>query len=366
MAVALCFALFALSPAQTLGQDTSPTLNPTPTATFVVIGVIRTSQGINLRAGASTGDEVVAVLPPGTSLVVLDASDDGTWQHVRLSDGTEGWVSSTLLVVVGTVTPTPYPSATPLPKANADAFALAEQPVTSNSQWSPVMKTFNGVDMVLVPAGCYIMGTEGGERDESPVSQQCFERPFWMDRTEVTNQQFRDLGGRVGKADNFPNEDQFPRETISWREARNFCRERGGYLPTEAQWEYAARGPDDLIYPWGNDFAAENVIYVDNSQLSPADVASRPAGASWVGALDMSGNASEWVRSVYDDGLYPYPYRSDDGREEDIGDLAGIHAVRGGSWGNSADGVRTAARIGVYGENRYNDIGFRCARDYEG
>ena len=120
--------------------------------------------------------------------------------------------------------------------------------------------------------------------------------------------------------------------------------------------EYAARGPDALIYPWGNTFDGSKVVYQTNQT---ADVGSKPDGASWVGALDMSGNVEQWVSTLYK----PYPYRKDDGRESHT-DTASLRAVRGSLWKSAdKDNLRAAARSGLapsFGIRFYS--GFRCAR----
>ncbi|TVR19435.1 MAG: hypothetical protein EA396_12540, partial [Anaerolineaceae bacterium] len=164
-------------------------------------------------------------------------------------------------------------------------------PITRNDDWTPVERDFDGITMVQVPAGCFMMGYdgEGGE--------QCFDEPFWIDKYPVTNRQYGSSG--------FWSGDDLPRESVNWFDARDFCEARGGRLPTEAEWEYSARGPDGWIYPWGNEFFANNVV---NSGGRTADVGSRPGGVSWVGALDMSGNVWEWTSSLFE----PYPYDADD------------------------------------------------------
>ena len=150
---------------------------------------------------------------------------------------------------------------------------------------------------------------------------------------------------------------------MGWFEAVTHCESRGARLPTEAEWEYTARGPDGLVYPWGNDFEADNTVYAGNSGDLPAPVGSRPGGVSWVGAFDMSGNVWEWVSSIYTD----YPYNAADGREKSLGnESSSVRALRGGGWYNSTDDLRAANRYGldIFGFTVNFGV-FRCARSYE-
>jgi formylglycine-generating enzyme required for sulfatase activity len=226
--------------------------------------------------------------------------------------------------------------------------------------------------MALVPAGCFMMGSDSGDSDEQPVHEQCVES-FYIDRTEVTQADFERLGGVKANANRFDGADR-PVERITWFEARDFCDLREARLPTEAEWEYAARGPDARVYPWGDDFVADNVVYEGNSNSQTANVGSRPGGASWVGAVDLSGNVWEWVSTIYGvdndfdynfnesgERLYPYPYTDDDGREDNSDNRSAVRVLRGGSWNGLDSGVRAANRGRYYPVDSYNFFGFRCA-----
>jgi len=239
-------------------------------------------------------------------------------------------------------------------------YALAQAGVTSNDSWTPSIEQFNGISMALVPTGCFMMGSNDGDAHEQPVHEQCFNEPFWIDVTEVTQADFERLDGVKANANGFDGE-QRPVERITWFEARDFCAARGENvrLPTEREWEYAARGVDNLIYPWGDTFVAENVVYGANSNNSTADVGSRPNGTSWVGALDMSGNVWEWVSSLY------LPYQDDriwgDNRE-DGENSTDVRVLRGGSWYYFGYFLRAQYRNWFNPDDSYFDDGFRCAR----
>ena len=234
--------------------------------------------------------------------------------------------------------------------------------ITTNDQWTPVVQEFDGVEMVLVPAGCFMMGSEDGEPNEQPVNDVCFRVPFWIDRYEVTQGDFARLNGKQIRSSNFSG-DFYPVENIDWFEARDFCTLRGGRLPTEAEWEYAARGPENLVYPWGNTFEPDNVVYKNNSNNSTASVGSRPFGISWVGAHDLSGNVWEWVNTAYDENRFPYPYQPSDGREG-VNSIDTSHVIRGGAWDYTMNEVRAAYRNNIHAEGWSINVGFRCARDY--
>jgi formylglycine-generating enzyme required for sulfatase activity len=263
--------------------------------------------------------------------------------------------TATLWTATPTVTPTPTATRTPSSTPTLSPEQLASTPVARNAEWSSFARDFDGVTMVLVPVGCFMMGSTEGTSDEQPVEQQCFDEPFWIDRYEVTNAQY----GSTGCTDWSSEPDQ-PRNCVNWIDASAYCEARGARLPTEAEWEYAARGPDGLVYPWGNSYNAELVIGEDDptyGDKTTAPVGSRAGGASWVGALDMSGNVWEWVSSIYRD----YPYREDDGREDNA-NRTDLRVLRGGSFFNSSNSLRAASRGNRNPVVGYFFIGFRCAR----
>ncbi|MCC6617129.1 MAG: SUMF1/EgtB/PvdO family nonheme iron enzyme [Anaerolineae bacterium] len=262
------------------------------------------------------------------------------------------------LVIAGAAV---YLVATRVLQARSPGYA-ADNRIVSNAQWTPTSQTFDGVEMVLVPTGCFMMGSDNGDGDEQPINPQCFDEPFWIDRYEVTNAQFNRLGGRASESVALPEPDQ-PR-VATWFEAAAFCADkRAGRLPTEAEWEYAARGPDALEYPWGNTFVAANVA---NENLdAPTRVGRYPEGASWVGVFDMSGNVWEWASTIYavwESSEFPYPYVSDDGREDmERTDVSRVR--RGGSF-NDDEYIFRGSYRNSDDPHSYDNMGFRCVRPH--
>jgi len=223
-------------------------------------------------------------------------------------------------------------------------------PVPGNTAWQVVSQKVNGFEMVEVPQGCFMMGSDNGRRDEMPVQQICFDKPFWIDRYKVTNSQYGSDGA-------FPGADR-PRDNLTWFEARDFCVKRGSRLPTEAEWEYAARGPDSLIYPWGDKFNPDNLVYDANFKNQLAPVGSKPGGVSWVGAYDLAGDGWDWVNSIY----LPYPYNAADGRENPS-DTTSRRVYRGGMGSYIDYGTSSSKRFRLTPSERSWYVGFRCAKD---
>jgi len=222
----------------------------------------------------------------------------------------------------------------------------------------------DGMVMIWVPAGEFQMGSEDWDDDERPVNTVALDG-FWIDRTEVTNVQYQGcVAARVCNAsfyanNNDTNGDTQPVVGVSWQDAVAYCTWVGGRLPTEAEWEYAARGPESLTYPWGNDWRI-GLANCDEDDCqdgyeTTAPVGIFPENASWVGALDMAGNVWEWVADWYGD----YPSER---QENPTGPANGIYRVlRGGSWASSAEMTRCSFRDKMAPGTWYNDRGFRCA-----
>jgi formylglycine-generating enzyme required for sulfatase activity len=245
---------------------------------------------------------------------------------------------------------------------NSAPSGFPGNPVVRNRDWTPSLKEFSGVSMVFVPVGCFRMGSEIGDPDESPVSVSCIEQPFWIDRTEVTNAQFLQFNG-VAEQPSAWSDLNRPRVNVRWTEARDFCKARDARLPTELEWEWAARGPDSREYPWGDTWQPDALVQPENANAQTAPVGSRPGGASWVGALDMAGNVWEWTSTLYDGFIYPYFH--DDGRETP-NNVTSQRVIRGGSWYDITDPFYArAANRGRMGADMQNfNVGLRCARDF--
>ena len=278
-----------------------------------------------------------------------------------------------LVIVVGLVFSLPtVPKFLPLKETER---LLAMQDVTTNAAWEPVVRRRNGLDMVLVPAGCFQMGATdtqlqeamtscnkyyGGYgcqlsfENEQPPHQVCFSEPFWIGRTAVTNLQYGSSSGQTLVL--LSRGLTWPRESVNWGQAADFCQKRGARLPTEAEWEFAARGPDALIYPWGDDYDIHKATL---RKISPAPVGERPEGASWVGALDMSGGIGEWVNDWY--GAYSFEAQTDPS-----GPSSGkFRLVRGGDWfAHASFFVRTTFRDPKDPGYATSSVGFRCASDF--
>jgi len=217
---------------------------------------------------------------------------------------------------------------------------------------------------VYVPAGEFTMGAGDGESDEQPVHRVHLD-DFWIMRTEVTNAQY-DRCVRAGVCTAPSNSvwrdvrfADHPVTDVSWDQASVYAQWVGGSLPTEAQWEKAARGTDLRAYPWGDQEPTVSLLNFEGSGIGGTSaVGSYPIGASPYGALDMAGNVWEWVADWYDGSYY-----SVSPVENPKGPATGERRVlRGGSWYNNDFDVRSANRLN-FDPDRWNlVIGFRCVR----
>lgn len=229
----------------------------------------------------------------------------------------------------------------------------------------------NSVDeacLVWVPPGRFLMGSDEGRWGEQPIHPVWITRGFWLYRTEVTYEQYaRYLAANpsVNKPsywdDRWFNDPQQPVVAVSWDDAVAYCTWAGARLPTEAEWEYAARGPDGRKYPWGDDEPdASRAVFAG---WVPLAVGARTAGASWVGALDMAGNVSEWCADWFDYRYYQVaPLKDPPGPAEGYAGSRSNRAMRGGSWADPPTRLRSACRFEFSPGHHYNYIGFRPVR----
>jgi len=260
---------------------------------------------------------------------------------------------------------------------------------TSGSSQSPdpttvlgerTIRPNDGMAMLFVPEGTFQMGSDENDSeasaDELPQHSVTLDA-FWIDHTEVSNAQYSLCVNSGACTDSIYantkayNGSDHPAVGVSWKDADNYCRWAGGRLPTEAEWEYAAKGKNGFIYPWGNVFDGYLVNScdlncneswadgdIDDGYQESAPVGSFPGGASWVGALDMAGNVWEWIWdwcAGYTTGHQINPDGPDSGH---------CKIIRGGAWASPPAGIRTTHRIigtsEIAPSIRHPNIGFRC------
>jgi serine/threonine-protein kinase len=248
--------------------------------------------------------------------------------------------------------------------------AAPPEPTATGSDTSPDVFDSRGVPMRFVPAGNFIMGNNESQYPEEKPVHTVYLDDFYIDKFEVTNAVYRacveegvcqapDEISSTTRDSYYDNSqfDAYPVVFVDWDDADSFCRWRGMQLPSEAQWEKAARGTDGRTYPWGDEidqtYANYNCYVGDTTQ-----VGSYESGKSIYNVYDMSGNAWEWVADWFSNSYYlETPLTNPPGPP------AGQHRVlRGGSWHDPAETVSTSSRGWnqlEYFEN--TDFGFRCA-----
>jgi len=274
----------------------------------------------------------------------LDAKPDGGEAVAELNALADDTPAPPAAVLAPTATPQP-PTATPIPPAPPPAADAA---------------------MIAIPAGEFTMGSDHEvERPPHAVSVGAFE----IDKLEVTNQEFERFvreTGHVTEAEKASEtswryyasgKPTHPVVRVTWNDAIAFCQWAGKRLPTEAEWEKAARGADARSYPWGNQWDAARANAREAGNRGTTAVGSFPAGASPYGVLDMAGNVSEWTS----DWFQPYPgYPGGDGEAQYFGEK--YRVIRGGGWFSDQDLVRTTERSASSVTLANDDVGFRCVR----
>jgi formylglycine-generating enzyme required for sulfatase activity len=255
--------------------------------------------------------------------------------------------------------PTPLPTATPEPAPSPTAAAgVSPEPTQAPAPAA--------APMIAIPAGEFTMGLDSGDDDEKPA-HTVFVDAFEIDRFEVTNEQFQAFVEQTGYATDAEkagegmtwrtfaqDKPQHPVVVVSWNDAVAFCEWSGKRLPTEAEWEKAARGTEGFIYPWGNEWALGLANTEEAGHRGTTIVGSFPSGASPYGVMDMAGNVSEWTSDWYE----AYPGSSF--QSSYFGQQ--FRVIRGGGWFSDEHLVRTTERSCSCESLHNDDVGFRCVR----
>lgn len=295
--------------------------------------------------------------PPATAAPVtaMVASPSPTGEPTATAAATAAPTSAaTIAPTAPMVIATPF---TPTPEAGAVEISAVD-----------------GMRLRFVPAGPFLMGS-----DRNDVNALAFEWPqrtvtldaFWIDETEVTNGQYAlcvaagrcvpPISLRSATRQNYysdPAYANYPVIYVNWAEARDYCEWAGRRLPTEAEWEKAARGVDGALYSWGNNAPSPARANFNRTRNDTTAVGSYAEGASPFGALDMAGNVYEWVNDWYLGAYY-----AEAPEANPLGPATGTSRVlRGGAWNSEGREIRAASRYSYGPTRRENFIGFRCAR----
>jgi formylglycine-generating enzyme required for sulfatase activity len=258
-----------------------------------------------------------------------------------------------------------------LAACSANPDPVPPQPAPSASAIAPGKKLEPIDGMVIVPAGPFLRGSPDGvgSSDERPQKEITMSA-FYVDKTEVTQKAYaKCVEAKKCKAPQCSSDRKtdwdpdkrgdHPVVCIHWKQAKAYCEFAGKRLPTEAEWEKAARGTDGRRYPWGEDPPdCELAQYYGCNTKDTLPVGSLPKGASPYGALDMAGNVWEWIADWYDSGYYkvapaqdpPGPKRGDE------------KPVRGGSWKYGKKDLDVAPRTFEEPMKAYEHVGVRCAK----
>jgi formylglycine-generating enzyme required for sulfatase activity len=289
----------------------------------------------------------------------------------------EGYQIDALTLLTRTFTPMPIAppeTATPSPSPFPTNPPITETATVTITPAPPLeANPKDGAEIIYIPAGSFTMGADSDSRyfwgAEAPEHQVTLAE-YWIYRTEVTNGMYRACAAEKKcprpaqiksntRRDYYENSqyDDYPVIYVSWRDATSYCQWAGGRLPTEAEWEKAARGEDGRMFPWGNHSAQPHLANYDSRDTEA--VGSYPEGASPYGVYDMAGNVLEWVFDYFQATYYQ---ASPD--ENPRGPATGERRVyRGGAWHHLDEALRSAARASARENYTGVDIGFRCVID---
>ena len=263
-------------------------------------------------------------------------------------------------------------STVPSTDTKPSGIELKDEWSCPNQEWT---EPKSGVVFVKVCGRIFRMGSEPTDRETSDDETPSYPvnlSDYWIGKYEVSNEQYRKK--KPGHKSTFDG-DELPVQDVDWNEARAYCRSIGGDLPTEAEWEYAARGPEGRKYPWGNKPEPDNehAVFQQGWDKGPEAITAKPKGRGPFGTLNQAGNVWEWVTDCYDGGAYEK--RKAQSEKPDytvpvsnpVDDRPGCdrRVLRGGSFAYGPRGLRSALRVWDGPSYRVRDRGFRCVRGSE-
>ena len=295
-----------------------------------------------------------------------------------------GLIGALELVIVGVMialsrrppVQAPNPTATPVPSktaAKAPTSTTTKAPANTVAPGlgigSTMIRDQDGMEMVYVPASKFTMGSN--EYDFEQPIHQVYLDAYWIDKYEVTNGQYEKCvaagscsapgsTGSYTRSSYYGNSRyaEYPVIYVRWHQADAYCQWAGGRLPSEAEWEKAARGTEGYVYPMGDNSPNAQLANYNDNEGDTTEVGSYAEGVSLYGAMDMAGNVWEWVADWYDETYY-----TSSPLENPTGPDTGTYLVlRGGSWSDDEWFLRASYRYGGFFPDYTNDyVGFRCA-----
>ncbi len=371
------------SPTATPSATPPPTNTPAPTATATATpDFVATTEALVAERLTQTAQSWTSTPTPTDTATPDFAATVEAMVNAAMTATADAWTDTPTpsdtptATLTPTRTSTPSPTPTPVP---TDTLTPTAGPVifppppgatslpvgSANTAWVPVVRDYRGIALVGVPPGCFMMGSEEGDADEKPVRRACLSA-YWIGQTEITNAQYTacvSAGAcappRDRTAFDNPALADHPVTWVSWFDAAAFAEWIGAALPSGAQWEFAARGPQGWTYPWGDSPPTCALANLERCTSGTSPVGQYSAGASWVGALDLAGNAWEWVADYYGRDYYA---SLTDGTLDPLGPPFGdMHNVRGSSWENEARYARAYYQGGNYPDYAVNILSFRIA-----
>ena len=334
-----------LSLSDLFATPTAPDTEP-ETGIVILSGTTAAPLSGNPETNSRT-DDLPDQTPTVTSPIVIAAQSAA----VEIAAETEA------SLIIPTDTPTPaVEEETPVPTEEETAAV-------------PEVREKDHAQMAAIPGGTFTMGAAAGAIDERPAHEVTLS-PYRIDIHEVTNEQYEFCVAdgactapherRSLRHESYfgnPLYNNYPVIAVDRAQAQAYCEWVGGRLPTEAEWEYAAKGPEGNNYPWGPSFIAANLNYSGNGDYETLAVNATPGDVSSFGVFNLGGNVSEWVLDRYQENWYSLTTQPID----PTGPAAGnYYVIRGGSAQTGENNARTADRFFALGTSYSLDRGFRC------